>query len=112
ASANSVRMASVPVIFDYRDRAEQGLNAFGIVMENSPTACPSLFTALDWVLHGTSVKTDRNNIEQLSYQYLPTTVFRLETDLPEDSIALVCQGLSCLEPATSLEQVIEQIDRS
>ena len=78
-------------------------------MEKSPTACPSLFTALDWFLHGTSVKTSLENIKQLSSRYLPTTVFRIETDLPENSIAIVCQGLSCLEPATSIEQILEQI---
>ena len=110
AIANLVRLALLTDNLEYRDRAEQGLKAFGMVMEKSPTACPSLFVALDWFLQGTSVKSDRKNIEQLGNKYLPTTVFRLETDLPEGSMALVCQGLSCLEPATSIEQAVEQIN--
>ena len=109
AIANLVRLALLTDNLEYRDRAELGLKAFGVVMEKSPTACPSLFTALDWFLHGTSVKTDREAIEQLGYSYLPTTVFKLEPELPQGSVALVCQALSCLEPATSLERVREQI---
>ncbi|MDJ0593172.1 MAG: thioredoxin domain-containing protein [Pleurocapsa sp. MO_226.B13] len=109
AIANLVRLSLLTDNLEYRDRAERGLQAFAVVMEKSPTACPSLFTALDWFLHGTSVKTSLENIKQLSSRYLPTTVFRIETDLPENSIALVCQGLSCLEPATSIEQILEQI---
>ncbi len=110
AIANLVRLALLTDSLEYRDRAEQGLRAFGTVMEKSPTACPSLFVALDWFLHGTSVKSNQKNIEELSYRYLPTTVFRFETDFPENSIALVCQSSSCLEPATSLEQVMNQIN--
>ena len=109
AIANLVRLALLTDNLSYRDRAETGLQAFSTVMEKSPTACPSLFTALDWFLHGTSIKTSQENIEQLSTKYLPTTVFRIETDLPENAVALVCQGLSCLEPATSIEQVLKQI---
>ena len=109
AIANLVRLALLTDNLEYRDRAERGLKAFGVVMEKSPTACPSLFVALNWFLGGTSVKANRKVIEQLSYEYLPTTIYRVTTDLPENTIALVCQGISCLEPATTLEQVVEQI---
>jgi uncharacterized protein len=109
AIANLVRLALLTDNLEYRDQAQQGLQAFSSVMDKSPTACPSLFTALDWFLHGTSVKSNRENLEQLSGKYLPTTVLRVETDLPEGAIALVCQGTSCLEPATSIEQALEQI---
>lgn len=109
AIANLVRLSLLTDNLEYRDRAQQGLQAFSSVMEKSPTACPSLFTALDWLLHGTSVKTSFKYLEQLNSNYLPSTVFRVETDLPEGAIALVCQGTSCLEPATSIEQVLEQI---
>jgi hypothetical protein len=109
AIANLVRLALLTDNLEYRDKAQQGLQAFSSVMAKSPTACPSLFTALDWFLHGTSVKSNRENLEQLSSYYLPTTVWRVETDLPEEAIALVCQGTSCLEPATSIKQVINQI---
>lgn len=109
AIANLVRFSLLSDNLDYLDKARQGLEAFSSVMEQSPTACPSLFTALDWFLHGTSVKTNIKQIEQLNSYYLPTTVFRVETELPEGAVALVCQGLSCLEPATSIERVLEQI---
>lgn len=111
AIANLVRLSLLTDNLEYRDRAQQGLQAFSSVMEKSPTACPSLFTALDWLLHGTSVKTSIKYVEQLNSNYLPSTVFRVETDLPEGAIALVCQGTSCLEPATSIEQVLEQIEQ-
>ncbi len=109
AIANLVRLSLLTDDLGYRDRAEQGLQAFSSVMEKSPTACPSLFTALDWWLHGTSIKTTRERIAQLSSHYLPTTVYRLETKLPENSVALVCTSSSCLEPATTMEQILEQI---
>ena len=109
AIANLVRLSLLSDNLDYLDKARQGLEAFSSVMEQSPTACPSLFTALDWLLHGTSVKTNIKQIEQLNSYYLPTTVFRVEAELPEGAVALVCQGLSCLEPATSVAQVLEQI---
>lgn len=109
AIANLVRLSLLTDNLEYLDQAQQGFQAFSSVMEKSPTACPSLFTALDWFLHGTSVKTSMSQIEQLNTNYLPTTVFKLETELPQGAIALVCQGLSCLEPATTMEQVLEQI---
>ncbi|WP_019505476.1 thioredoxin domain-containing protein [Pleurocapsa sp. PCC 7319] len=109
AIANLVRLSLLTDNLEYRDRAQQGLQAFSSVMGKSPTACPSLFTALDWFLHGTSVKTSIEYVEQLSSNYLPTTVFRVETDLPQGATAIVCQGTSCLEPATTIEQVFKQI---
>ena len=109
AIANLVRLGLLTDNLEYRDRAERGLKAFGVVIEKSPTACPSLFVALDWFLHGTSVKAERTAIERLNCKYLPTTVYRVTTNIPENSTALVCQGIFCLEPATTLEQVVEQI---
>jgi uncharacterized protein YyaL (SSP411 family) len=109
AIANLIRLSLLTDNLEYREQAQQGLQAFSSVMEKSPTACPSLFTALDWWLHGTSVKSNRENLEQLSSYYLPTTVYRVEAELPENSIALVCTSLSCLEPATTIEQILEQI---
>ncbi|MEO1005533.1 MAG: thioredoxin domain-containing protein [Cyanobacteria bacterium J06638_38] len=112
AIANLVRLALLTDNLDYLEQAKQGLQAFSSVMAKSPTACPSLFTALDWFLHGTSVKTGLAQIEQLSSLYLPTTVLRLETELPSGAVAIVCQGTSCLEPASSIEQLLEQIEES
>jgi len=112
AIANLVRLSLLTDNLEYRDRAESALQAFGTVLEKSPTACPSLFVALDWFLHGTSVKTNLENMEQLQSQYLPTTVLRIATDLPDNATALVCQGLTCLEPATTIEQVLKQIEQT
>ena len=109
AIANLVRLALLTDNLEYLDRARQGLQAFSMVMEKSPTACPSLFTALDWFLHGTSIKTSAEYIEQLSSHYLPTTVLRIDSELPQGANALVCQGLSCLEPAADIEEVLQQI---
>ncbi|MEM7591289.1 MAG: thioredoxin domain-containing protein [Cyanobacteria bacterium P01_A01_bin.83] len=109
AIANLVRLALLTDDLNYLEQAQQGLQAFSSVMAKSPTACPSLFTALDWFLHGTSVKADLEVIEQLSSDYLPTTILRVATELPSMAVAIVCQGSSCLEPATSLEQVLQQI---
>ncbi|MEM9509315.1 MAG: thioredoxin domain-containing protein [Cyanobacteria bacterium P01_E01_bin.35] len=112
AISNLVRLALLTDNLDYLEQAKQGLQAFSSVMAKSPTACPSLFTALDWFLHGTSVKTGLAQIEPLSSLYLPTTVLRLETELPSGAVAIVCRGTSCLEPASSIEQLLEQIEES
>ncbi|BAZ43823.1 hypothetical protein NIES4102_08250 [Chondrocystis sp. NIES-4102] len=109
AIANLVRLALLTDDLEYRDHAQQGLQAFSSVMATSPTACPSLFSALDWFLYGTSVKSSREILDQLNSHYLPTTVLRIATDLPEDAIALVCQSTSCLEPAFTIDQVLEQL---
>ncbi|MGF1589571.1 MAG: thioredoxin domain-containing protein [Pleurocapsa sp.] len=109
AIANLVRLSLLTDNLEYLDKAQQGLQAFSVVMEKSPTACPSLFTALDWWLHGTSVKTTIEQIKQLSSHYLPTTVYKIAGKLPENSIALVCTSSSCLEPANTIEQILEQI---
>jgi uncharacterized protein YyaL (SSP411 family) len=109
AIANLIRLSLLTDNLEYKEQAHKGLQAFSIVMEKSPTACPSLFSALDWWLHGTSVKTTPEQIEQLNSHYLPTTVYRIEAELPENSIALVCTSSSCLEPATTMEQILEQI---
>ena len=109
AIANLIRLSLITDNLEYRDRAETALQAFSIVMQKSPTACPSLFVALDWLLHGTSVKSNKETLNLLKEKYLPTTVFRLEMDLPENAVALVCQGLSCLEPANDIDLVLQQI---
>ncbi|MGK7875195.1 MAG: thioredoxin domain-containing protein [Xenococcaceae cyanobacterium] len=112
AIANLVRLALLTENLEYLDRAEQGLQAFSSVLVQSPQACPSLFTALDWYRHGTLVRTTGEQLRVIIPQYLPTSVYRLETDLPRDAVGLVCRGLSCLEPAQNLEQLLEQIYQS
>ena len=112
AIANLVRLALLTENLMYLDRAEAALQAFSSIMNQSPQACPSLFTAKDWYDHATLVRTGSSQLKDLIPQYLPTCVYRPETELPGESIGLVCQGLSCLEPAKSQEQLLAQIDQS
>jgi hypothetical protein len=109
AIANLVRLALLTENQTYFDRAERALQAFSSIMQQSPQACPSLFAALDWYLNGSSVRLSEAIAKELIPRYLPTAVYRLEADLPETAIGLVCKGLTCLEPARSLEQLLEQI---
>jgi uncharacterized protein YyaL (SSP411 family) len=112
AIANLVRLTLLTKDLDYLDKAEQTLQAFSSIMQSSPTACPSLFAALDWFQNCTLIRTSSDRIASLETQYLPTASFALETNLPENAIGLVCQGLSCKEPAYSLEQLQKQVQQS
>lgn len=109
AIANLARLALLTEDLAYLDRAEQGLRAFGAVMEQLPRACPSLFVALDWFHHGTLVRTTADQLPGLMAMYRPNVVFAVDEALPEGAVGLVCRGLSCLEPAQSLEQLQQQI---
>lgn len=112
AIANLVRLALLTEDLQYLDRAEQSLQAFSSVMNQSPQACPSLFTALDWYCHCTLVRALPDQLTSLIAQYFPTNVYQLETNLPQDAVALVCQGLTCLEPAHTPEQLLKQVLQS
>ncbi len=112
AIANLVQFALLTEDLDYLDKAEQTLQAFGSVMQESPTACPSLFVALDWFRNCTLVRSSSEQIAQLETQYLPTAVFLHESNLPEGVVGLVCQALSCKEPARSLDQLRLQLQQS
>ena len=115
ALANLVRLTLLTENLSYLTSAEVGLKAFSSVMQSSPQACPSLFTALDWYRHCTLIRTSLSQMEALAQylpQYLPTCVFALATDLPEGAVGLVCQGLSCLSPARSYNELWEQIQSS
>ncbi len=111
AIANLVRLALLTEDLSYLDRAELGLQAFSSVMVKSPQACPSLFTALDWYRHCTLIRTSSEQLDLVT-QYLPAAVFALTADLPEESIGLVCQGLSCLSPARTSTELWEQVRQS
>ncbi|MBW4441467.1 MAG: thioredoxin domain-containing protein [Plectolyngbya sp. WJT66-NPBG17] len=112
AIANLVRLSLLTDDLDYFDRAEQTLQAFASVMEQSPSACPTLFTALDWFQNQTLIRSTIERIAALETQYLPTAAFMVLDALPENAIALVCQGLSCKEPARSPEQFMQQVQQS
>jgi uncharacterized protein len=112
AIANLVRLALLTQDLEYLDKAEQTLQAFGSIMQQSPTACPGLFSGLDWFQNQTLVKTTGDRLALLEAQYLPTAAFALESNLPEGIVGMVCQGLSCKDPARSWEQFQEQMQQS
>ena len=55
------------------------------------------------------MRTNQTLLSKLITQYFPTTTYRLDENLPNNAIGLVCQGLSCLEPAKTEEQLMRQI---
>jgi uncharacterized protein len=112
AIANLVRLALLTEDLSYLDKAEQTLQAFGTVMQETPQSCPSLFSALDWFRNHTLIRTLSESIASLEVQYLPTGVFAVEPDLPDGVVGLVCQGLSCKEPARSDAQLRAQLQES
>ena len=107
ALANLVRLALLSGDLSYLDRAEQGLRAFGQIIREAPQSCPSLLTALDAWFHPLQVKAKPDVLAQLAVHFFPTTVWQVATDLP--GVALVCQGLACQEPATSLDMALAQL---
>jgi hypothetical protein len=111
ALANLVRLSLFTEDLTYLDRAELGLQAFSSVMHSSPQACPSLFTALDWYRYCTLIRTSGTQLDELMQQYLPAAVVATAT-VPEGTVGLVCQGLSCLSPARSRDELWEQVQQS
>ncbi len=111
ALANLVRLSLFTEDLTYLDRAELGLQAFSSVMHSSPQACPSLFTALDWYRYCTLIRTSGTQLDEVIQQYLPAAVVATAT-VPEGTVGLVCQGLSCLSPAHSRDELWEQIQQS
>ncbi|MBD2440030.1 thioredoxin domain-containing protein [Nostoc sp. FACHB-110] len=112
AIANLVRLSLLTDNLHYLDLSEQGLKAFRSIMASHPQACPSLFTALDWYRNSTLIRSTTEQIQALIPQYLPVAAFSVVSNLPQGSIALVCQGLKCLAPATSIEQMLQQVQQS
>lgn len=109
AIANLVRLALLREDLSYLDRAEQALQSFASIIEKSPQACPSSIAALDAYLHPLLVRTTDEQLKALMPQYFPTAIFKRESELSQGAIGLVCQGSSCLEPATTAEQLLKQI---
>ncbi|VXD16689.1 conserved hypothetical protein [Planktothrix serta PCC 8927] len=112
ALANLVRLFLLTENLEFLDLAEQGLTAFSSVMQKSPQACPSLFTALDWYRNNTLVRTSPEQILGLSVQYFPATIFKVDNTLSPDIIGLVCQGLKCNQPAKNPEEMLQQLQAS
>ncbi len=109
ALSNLVRLTLVTDNLQYLNLAEQGLKAFRSVMNNATQACPSLFVALDWYRNCTLIRTEKQRINSLISKFLPVAMFVEQSDLPQNSIGLVCQGLKCLAPAQSEEKLLEQV---
>ena len=109
AVTNLVRLFLLKEQLDYLSSAEQTLQAFSSIMEKSPQACPGLFSGLDWYLHSALVRSTPEQLQALIPQYFPTCAYEVATALPPDAVALVCQGLSCLEPAMTQEQLMSQV---
>lgn len=107
--ANLVRLGLLTEDLSYLDKAELTLKAFVSIMNNSSQSCPSLFTGLDWYLNGSLVRCKTEQITQLVTGYFPHCVYLLAEDLPRNAVGIVCQGLSCLEPAPTLSRLLEQI---
>jgi uncharacterized protein len=112
AIANLVRLTLITDNLHYLDLAETGLKAFASVMSRAPQATPSLFTALDWYRNSTLIRSTSEQIKSLVPQYLPSAMFTLVSDLPQGSVGLVCQGLKCLPAASSVEQMLQQVQQS
>ncbi|MEG4455135.1 thioredoxin domain-containing protein [Microcoleus sp. N9_A1] len=112
AIASLVRLALLGQNLEYLDRAEQGLQAFSSIVQDAPQACPSLLSAIDWYQHSTLIRTTPDQISGLISQYYPTAVCQIEADLPEGVIGLVCECLTCKEPAKSQERLLEEILQS
>jgi uncharacterized protein YyaL (SSP411 family) len=110
AVANLVRLAVLSEDLQYLDKAEQTLIAFSSIMNRTPQSCPSLFTGLDWYQHHTLAKI-AGDLNSLSQQYWPAGLFKVE-ELPAGVVGMVCRGLSCQEPATSVEQLLQQLQAS
>lgn len=95
----------------YLDKAEQTLSSFGYILEKSPRSCPSLFIALDWYKRSFSITVKNKSLfQKLTSQYHPTAIFTLSDNIPPSALALVCQGLHCLSPAESEEQLYQQLN--
>jgi len=112
AISNLVRLFLLTENLEFLDQAEQGLTAFSSVMQKSPQACPSLFTALDWYRNNTLVRTSTEQILTLSSQYFPATIFKVDNTLPQNLVGLVCQGLKCNKPAQNSEEMLAQLQAS
>ncbi|NJS13064.1 MAG: thioredoxin domain-containing protein [Microcoleus sp. CSU_2_2] len=109
AIASLVRLALLRENLEYLDRAQQSLQAFSSIIQDSPQACPSLLAALDCYHNSTLIRTTSDRIPELISQYYPTTVFQIENDLPAGVFGLVCECLTCKEPAKTQERLLEEI---
>ena len=112
AITNLLRLFLLTDQSEYLEEAERALQSFSKLLQDTPQACPSLFTALDVALHGQAVKARLESIKPLTARYFPTTVYRVDSTLADNTFALVCQGLSCLAPARNQEELLVQLGQT
>ncbi|WP_373478847.1 thioredoxin domain-containing protein [Geminocystis sp.] len=111
AIANLVRLSLLTDNLEYLEKAEKTLKLFQEIMEKSSVSCPSLFSALNWYFHGKSVKTTPEIKQQLQQKYLPVTTYKITPHLPVNSVGIVCDKMSCFEPATDITQLLNQLSK-
>ncbi|MEM1238487.1 MAG: hypothetical protein AAGI45_01465 [Cyanobacteria bacterium P01_H01_bin.26] len=111
AIANLVRLSLLTEDLAYLDQAEKALCSFSFVMHQAIRACSKLLQALDWYCNHTLVCTKAELATELAIQYFPTSVFAFEP-MPNGAVGLVCHGLTCQEPATTVQQIVSQIHDS
>lgn len=109
AITNLLRLSLLTDESEYRQKAEKSLQAFAGAFKSAPQSCPSLFSALDWYLYGSVVSASSDHLKAIIPKYFPNCVYRLDLNLPTNTVGMVCRGVSCLEPAQTLEQLLDQI---
>ncbi len=110
ALSNLLRLSLLTDNTEYRDRAKQGLRSFSSIIKSAPTACPSLFIALDWLKYGLCVHSRENYLNNLIPSYFPATVYAPDETLEQSIIGVICQGTSCKEGVTYETKLREQIE--
>ena len=113
ALANLARLGQLTANPELLERAEQGLRAFTSLREQFPAACPSLFAALDHLQFGYCLKSSVSFLQTLQTGYWPlgNNLIATEADLPLHTVGLICQGVSCGEPAPSEGQLLAQLQK-
>lgn len=110
AATNLVRLFLLTDDPAYLERTEALLKQFARVMDQSPRACPSLLSGYDWYRNQVLVQADRARLGPLVSGYWPTAAFKAVDVSP--AIALVCEGLRCLEPVRTEAELEAQLRSS
>lgn len=111
AAVNLVRLFLLTDELAYFDRAGGLLRQFAQILAQSPRACPSLLAGYDWYQHPVLVQSGSEQISRLLCGYWPTAVLKAAPVQPP-ALALVCEGLRCLEPIETEAQLETQLRTS
>ncbi|BAQ64907.1 thioredoxin domain-containing protein [Geminocystis sp. NIES-3709] len=102
---NLIRLGLLTGNSEYLDKGEKTLQLFSEIMTKSPTSCPSIFVGLNWYLRGKTLKTLPEIKQKFNQKYYPNVIYQITEDLPPNSVGIVCQGLSCLPPVRSINEL-------